>query len=226
MRLAMQRPGFVLKFTPLRPYSKGRPVDQDWLTTFLLIMGLCCVLPLFVAMIGTLFAANRLYKAITPDPEKMKADYEALKAEDTGLHRDALVQKIIRRQAVRSGIIGAITGLGGFITIPIALPIDIYTSLRIQSAMVNFIAYAYGHTDTSQVEEQIKSTLIMAGGSRVTRTTTRLMTTTATRFLGKTLSKLLPLIGALVSFGVNYSITRTTGYAAVKWYASREGESA
>src|SRR5260221_11977273 len=84
---------------------------------------------------------------------------------------DALVGKIIRRQALKCGIVGAITGLGGFITLPVALPVDILVSMRLQATMVQFIALLYEHGAPNTEELKLQTYMVMTGGVKLTETT-------------------------------------------------------
>jgi hypothetical protein len=157
----------------------------------------------------------RLAEWAAPDPEKMRQQFEKLQAANPTLSRDALVRKIIGGQSLRAGIVGAVTGLGGFITLPITLPIDLYASFRIQATMVDFIGYAYDKPP-GELEKRIMSYLIAAGSEQATAASIKYSTRIAARVLGKTLSKLIPFVGALTSFVVNYLLTQAMGRAAVE----------
>ncbi len=201
-------------------------MDQigDWLTALLVVWLLCSVVPVIVLAVVALLAYRRLTAYLLPDPDVMQAEFDALRQQHPNHDRDALVAHIIRRQSLRSGLIGAITGAFGLVALPITLPIDIYASLRQQAAMIQLIAYAYGHTKTSEVERQIQSYLVMTGGRRITQATTTLLINGALRFLGKFLSKLVPVVGALVGFAVNYLLTRITGRLSAQWYSRLNAE--
>ena len=196
----------------------------DWLTVLLVVWLLCSVVPVILLAIVALLAYKRLTTYLLPDPQAIQAEYQALRQQHPDLDRDALVGRIIQRQSVRSGVIGAITGAFGLVAMPITLPIDIYTSLRQQAAMVELIAYAYGRTETGEIERQIQSYLVMTGGRKITQATTTLLVNGALRFLGKFLSKLVPVLGALVGFAVNYLLTRITGRLSAQWYSRLDAE--
>lgn len=191
----------------------------DWLRNLIFICAGCYIVPTLILVIVGAFALKRGYEKLAemvmPDTEQMRRQYEALKAANPTLDQRALVNKVIGQQAFKSGVLGAITGLGGFITLPIALPVDIYASLRIQAAMVEIIGYAYGK-QPGDIEKRITTYLITAGSERAATASVQFAVGVATRFLGKTLSKLIPVIGALTSFGVNYLMTQAIGRAAVE----------
>src|SRR5262245_47570871 len=76
------------------------------------------------------FALRWLQRYIAPDIADMNKKLAALRAANPGVSTDVLVRRIVRQQALKAGIVGAITGIGGFVTLPITLPIDLIASLR------------------------------------------------------------------------------------------------
>jgi uncharacterized protein (DUF697 family) len=122
---------------------------------------------------------------------------------------------------VKCGVIGAITGIGGFITLPIGLPVDIILSLRLQAAMVDLIAAVYGHATDSEAEAKIRTFLIMSAGGEISQRATGAAIKFLLRVIGKSFSKLIPVIGAIISFAVDYSICQAVGRVAVRRYASK-----
>lgn len=200
---------------------------DDNLSQWLLIgFGLLCVLPLLVfavlAFIVYRAGQQRLEAWLGPDVAKMRAQYEALRARHPNMTQEAALAEIMRGQAVKAGIVGALTSLGGFITLPIALPIDIVLSFRIQASLISFIAHLYGGADPETRAASVRSYLLMTGSSRVTQSTTRFLMSWALRIIGKSFSKLIPVVGALIGFGVNYAIVQVMGRAAVRWYAAQQ----
>lgn len=201
----------------------------DWNATLntLLVAGLVllCVLPLVITLAAAAFVfwiGRRTYtELVTPDVGRLERRFEALRAARPNAPRDQLIQQIIDGQAVRGGLIGAITGLGGFITLPVTLPIDIVLSLRQQAALVDFIARAYGHTQAGGVEAQARTSLILYGGGKLTETATSLTLKLLLRVIGKSFAKLIPVVGAAVSFGVNYAMMQAVGRMAARWYGRK-----
>jgi hypothetical protein len=197
---------------------------QEWISDNLVFsLVLCCVVPTILFALFAFFALRAgqsfMSRFITPDTETLRREFAQIQARNPNLTQDQLVQKIIHRQSLRTAIIGALTGLGGLFTLPIALPIDIYTSLSIQSQMVNFIAFAYGNRQISQIEQQVITTLVMSGSRQIAESSVKFVAGFTARILGKTLAKLVPFIGALTSFGVNYLLTQAIGRAAAQRYS-------
>ncbi len=178
-------------------------------------------MPLVLFAVAFVLVRRYLRSVSTPDVDRIDREYQAMRAANPRLSTDQLVQHIIRRQAIRSGMVGAITGLGGFVTILIGLPIDVLASARIQATMVQFIATAYGRGTASPTELQIRQALVLAGGSRLARSTQRVLLEFGVQFLGKSLAKVIPFVGALISFGVNYALAQASGRLAQKWYSGQ-----
>lgn len=194
-------------------------------TTLLVLFALVCLLPLVIAVIAGFlllrFGQRQLDQFFSADISALQERYQQLQAQNPNATREQLVDKIIRRQAVRCGIVGAITGLGGLITLPIALPIDVLVSLRIQATMVDFIAFAYGHNRVNELEGRIRANLIMSGSAKASEATIDVILRFALRLVGKSLSKLIPFIGAAISFVVNYAIVVAIGKVSERWYSGR-----
>lgn len=92
-------------------------------------------------------------------------------------------------------------------------------SYRIQGAMVNFIARAYNYSPTLMQEEKAVASLVMFGSRHVTTTGLEVASRVVVRVGGKTLSKVVPLLGALIGFVINYTTTQATGYLAASLYS-------
>lgn len=192
---------------------------------FLIAFLLLCVLPLLiVVVIGLLlFRAGQrgINEFANPDISKLQTEFEKQRVQNPGASTEQLVGTIIQQQALKSGIIGAITGFGGFVTLPIALPVDIVMSLRLQAALVEFIASVYGHAQPNEREARIRTFLIMSASGQITERTTGVAIKFLLRVIGKSFSKLVPFLGAAISFGVNYAIVRGVGWGAVRWYGRK-----
>ncbi len=196
-------------------------MDNNSLWNLLLIILVIGVVMVIVIAVIAFFAIRQLQRFTAPDLAEMRKKVADLQRDNPGASREALIQRVVHEQSIKAGVVGAITGLGGFVTLPIALPVDILVSMRLQATMVQFIALMYGEVaDTSQ-ELKVQTYLVMAGGTQVTETTFNLIMKFALRILGKSFSKLVPVIGAVVGFAVNYGIAQATGNIAMRWYSSR-----
>jgi hypothetical protein len=191
------------------------------LSNLLLVILVIGVVMVILVVVAAYFVIRQLQRFTAPDLAEMRKKVADLQRDNPGASRETLIQRVIQEQSIKCGVVGAITGLGGFVTLPVALPVDILMSLRLQATMVQFIALMYGEVaDTSQ-ELKLQTYLVMAGGTQVTETTFNLVMKFVLRIIGKSLSKLVPVIGAVVGFIVNYGIAQATGNIAMRWYASR-----
>jgi hypothetical protein len=186
----------------------------------ILMIGFVIILFLTVFIIVIALYAFRWFQRLTtPDVMELQQRFARMQAANPQAPVEVLVQQIIREQALRSGIVGAITGIGGFVTLPIALPIDLILSMRLQAAMIRFIATLYGHGNPDSQEAKLQTYLVMSGGTEVSGVSFRLIMRIVVRMLGESFAHLVPIFGAVVGFGINYIIAQTTGKIAMRWYS-------
>lgn len=187
------------------------------------------VLPILAFAVLAFFAyrggQRRLQAWLGRDVSNLHEEYHELLGPRYGLNQNQALERIIREQAFRAGTIGAITSVGGFVTLPIALPVDIVLSFRIQASLISFIGQLHAGSSMGSNSVNIKDYLIMTGSSRVTQSTTRFLISVALRILGKSFSKLIPVVGAFIGFGVNFAIVQLMGRAMIRWYSSKQCES-
>jgi len=196
-------------------------VDNQTLLRLILILFVSALL-IGVVLIGlVIFAFRRFQRFVMPDLGEMQRRLAKMRADNPQASTEALVAKIIRQQSFKCGLVGAVTGLGGFITLPIAIPVDILLSLRLQATMVQFIAMLYGETSPDSQELKLQTYLVMSGGAEVTEASFKFIMRTVLRILGDSLAKLIPVIGAGVGFIVNYALAQATGNIAMRWYAGK-----
>lgn len=195
---------------------------SDLTTLFLIGLALACIVPLIILGVMAIFlltvGRRVLNDFFDPDSTALRRYYERLRAENPRLPADRLLARVIGRQSFRCGVVGAITGLGGFITLPIALPVDILISLRMQAALVDFIAELYGQGQVSERERQLRTYLILSGGRRLSEAALEVAMKFALRVLGKSFAKLIPFVGAAVSFAFNYTMVQGIGRLALARY--------
>jgi len=104
---------------------------------------------------------------IDHDSKKIKKYVDKLREQNKGLSNEELAQKVVNREAIMCGIAGAITGIGGFLTMPITVPIDVYCSLKTQAFMAYCVSYIYGSADNT-VDMKRDIYLIIAGDAAKT----------------------------------------------------------
>lgn len=185
-----------------------------------------CVLPTVVMIILGVaiyyFGKRWVEDFIEPDVPKLTAKLEEMRKKNRKIKNEKLIGKIVHQQALKCGVVGAITGFGGFVTLPITLPIDMILTARYQATMVSFIAQVHGYDDS--IENKAATYAVMTGSTEVSKVTTKVIQKYLPRFIGKSFSKLIPVLGALIAFVVNYLLARSMGSVAVRWYSSKTRE--
>jgi uncharacterized protein (DUF697 family) len=84
-------------------------------------------------------------RVLVGSPGLETASILAQKYNRPGLTVDQQVSAIIRRQKILAGSSGFITGLGGFMTLPVAIPANIASVVFIQMRMIAAIAHVGGY---------------------------------------------------------------------------------
>ena len=201
-------------------------ITQNWG----LILLLCCVAPFVILLIASVWAIQNAPRLLQPDMAQIRANYEKLRATQKDVTPETLINRIIHRQALRSGLVGALTSVGGIFTLPLALPIDLFTTARQQTEMLHFIAWAYKGDSWEQADvlnlpqalslrlNTTGSDLLVEGGQRVSRYILRRL---ALLIAEKSFAKLIPGIGLIIGFAINYITTQALGRIASRWYAGK-----
>jgi len=188
---------------------------------------------------------------ISKDSKHIKEYVNTLRKQNIGISNDDLAKKILDRKSLKNGLVGALTGIGGFITLPVTIPADVIASWRIQADMAFSIAYVYGHT-TNTTDLRTDFYLILAGNAakdilkrfsieatkQITKKMfqkhiTREMMKKIWKVLGQRIitkagqksltsfTKLVPLVGAPVGFIFDYAMARAVGNKAIKYYSGK-----
>jgi hypothetical protein len=69
-----------------------------------------------------------------------------LRSDNPEFTNKQIAEKIVNEQSINSGLLGAVTGLGGLMTLPATIPIDLVKAYKIQAFTIRSIAYIYGYT--------------------------------------------------------------------------------
>jgi hypothetical protein len=206
-----------------------QPMDNN--NSWLVAGAFCCVLPTLILIVASAWVIRNGQRYLTPDTVDLHQQFEHMKAQNPQASPEMLVNKIIHRQAIRSGLIGAITSVGGLPFLPFGMTIDLYATARIQNATLHFIAWALnpqganantpilslGQTlklgEGGQVDQYV-SNQTQALGLGLSRRLIEMITE-------KAFAKLIPGLGLVIGFIVNYAITRGISQLAVRWYMGR-----
>lgn len=214
-------------------------IDPDLLRTWLLVALALTGLFLLVAMavlVSVLLAGTRRARAafdrwMTPDPAQLSARLDTLRRRHPNANDEALVARVISDQSLKAGLVGALTGVGGILTLPIAIPVDFALSSKLQAATVHFIAQTYAPgqpVDTLRLQtyailagQRFSQQWLEASSRAVQAAMARLIRRLVAETVAESLLKVVPFVGALVGFAFNYAATRVVGRLAVKWYSGR-----
>lgn len=179
---------------------------------------------------------------VSPKVEDFAEDY--LKKSKT---KEEAVKKMINNQITKCATSGFITGFGGLITLPISIPANISSVLYVQMRMIAGIAYLAGYdlkSDQVQtlvyaclagvsVNQVIKKVGVEVGTKVATKTIDKIPGKVLTainkkigyRFItkaGKTstvsLTKFVPVVGAVVGGGLDFVETKVIANRAYKWF--------
>jgi hypothetical protein len=184
-------------------------------------------------------------------PPEIVAYVEKLREQNPGISQVQLARKIRNRKSMKNGLVGAATGIGGLITLPVTVPADLIATWKIQIALAFTVAYIFGHTKES-TDLKTDIYLILAGSSaqealkkvgvetikgvtkkavekHITREVMKkiwkiIPSKIITKAGEKSLTsfmKMVPIAGAPVGFVFDYFGTRIVGNFAIKYYSGK-----
>lgn len=202
----------------------------------LILTGVVLLVLVILIFVSVRWARGALEHWATPNPAALSAKLTHLRAQNPGLSDEELVRKVIKAEARKVGLVGALTGLGGFVTLLIGIPVDFAVSARRQAAMVHFVATIYA-PDESERTLKLTTYSIMAGSGftreametsnwMIQAAVRRVMTKLLAETVAESLLKIVPIIGVLVGFAFNYFATRALGHLAVSLYRARAAHAA
>jgi len=178
-----------------------------------------------------------------------KPDDGAVDAVAVPIAVDDVIAQIIRESVLAAGGTGFVTGIGGFVALPLTFPANVTGNLVINARMVGAIAYLLGHDlEDPYVQASILLTVAAAdsqkvlaelgveiGGegtheaiSKLPVAVVREINRRAGFFLlakygGKRLAfqaiRAIPLVGGVVGGGIDASLTRYVGGLATRTFA-------
>jgi len=176
---------------------------------------------------------------------------EKLRSLNKGISQDRLAKKIINRKTFKNGLVGAVTGLGGIITLPVTVPADLVASWQVQIFMALAIARVYGH-DIKTADIKTDIYLILAGDSakealkrvgiemgkeitkkaiekhitqevmkKIWKIIPQKIITKAGEKSITSFIKMVPLIGAPIGFAFDYAACKAIGKVAIHYYSGK-----
>lgn len=179
---------------------------------------------------------------VSPNVEDLANDY--LKKHKT---KEEACKAMIKNQIAKCTTSGFLTGFGGLITLPVAIPANVGSVIYVQMRMIACIAYMNGYDlncDQTQtfvyaclagvsVNQLVKAVGVKFGvkfaNSMIKKIPGKILTKinqkVGFRFLTKfgtkglvNLGKLVPGVGAVIGGGLDYSETKIISKRAYKWF--------
>ena len=183
---------------------------------------------------------------VSPPIEELAADY-LQKNSDV----DAAAKQFVNYQIAKCTTSGFLAGLGGLITLPVALPANVGSVLYVQMRMIACLAYMGGFdTDSDQVQTlvyaclagisidqiikqagiQFGNKLAMAMVKKIPgEVLTKINQKVGFRFLTKfgtkgviNIGKAVPIIGGIISGGFDFAETKTIANRAYKMFIEND----
>lgn len=189
-------------------------------------------------------------KAVVKHQPKISTYVAKLRLQNPGITDIELSKKIVSRKSLKNGLVGASTGVGGIITLPVTVPPDLLITWKMQIYLALTIAHIFGHTsNTTDLKTDVY--LILAGISskevlkrfgialgngmtkkEIQKGVTREMMKKIWKVIPQKIitkageksmtnfMKLVPLVGAPIGFGFDYVATNAVGKLAIKFYSN------
>ncbi len=186
-----------------------------WIFALLSIAGLV----LLVATALFLFwrAKQLVESAVRPNLPALERLVAKKRARYPRLSTRRLSKKLIHRQAARAGLVGFATGVGGLPALPIAIPIDLAATIKLQSNLVHLLRIAGGDRVRAEEVSEASLWLVTTGGQELAAASGAMVRKLVVKTLSKSLLKFLPLLGGLVGFALNWASTQTLGRLTLLW---------
>ena len=186
-----------------------------------------------------------LRQVLNVNPQAVQEYVAQLRAANPRVGADELAAGVVSRRALKAGGIGAVTGLGGLVTLPVSIPANLVGTWRVQTTMLAIIAEIY------EAEFEVDDFFLVLGGNAVTeamkqlgihagkdvtkrmvqkhitretmkhinRVVSREILTKAGTKSATSFMKMVPLVGAPVGFAFDWTATRAFGKAGILYYA-------
>ncbi|NJL28069.1 MAG: hypothetical protein HC897_09285 [Thermoanaerobaculia bacterium] len=156
--------------------------------------------------------------AARPDLPKLRADLERLRAKYPQLDDDRLALKIIASKANRAGLVGFLTGFGGLPLLPIMLPIDLASTIKIQSEMVHLLRLLKkpDGVDADDFIAQAGLWALSSGSLRLTSTSAAAVRELVLKEAAQSLVKFIPLLGGVIGYALGWLSTQAMGRGALR----------
>jgi hypothetical protein len=189
-------------------------IDILLLILFLGLIAMLCLI--LVALIVARKFKEHYDKIFSEDVSLLHNKVERLRIKFPNDSDNQLLERLIKSESMNAGIIGFLTGLGGLVTLPITLPIDIIATIRIQYRLVEYIIHKDKNVDSSIDTEPVKSFALLFGANKITDAGGKFAIVLITQYAPQVLLKSIPLLGGIVGFLIDYMGTRGVAKYALR----------
>ncbi len=148
------------------------------------------------------------------DSTVLNLKLELLRARHPQASEEELLRMIVNREALMAGVIGFFTGLGGLVTLPLTLPLQMVATVRIQTRLINFLSARRQGTLAPETRE-LRNYAILAGAKQINHVGAKLILKLVLRFAPKMVFQALPVVGGIVGFLMDWLTTRGIGNFAL-----------
>lgn len=179
----------------------------------LFAVGLLLLMFITTVVVFAVLGRKWIARNLKPNPYEIHRDLERLRRLNPNADINELASRLISKNALILGVIGAVTGMGGIFFSLVGMPLDLSVSTLRQMKMVHIITALYGNDDLDPDTLELRYMTLVLGGSGITSIASKFIT----RILTKTVGTSIPLLGSIVGFGFNWIITKSIGEAAIAW---------
>lgn len=160
-------------------------------------------------------ARRRLDALIFGGTEALEEKLQTLRRKFPELSEEELLKKLVAGEALIAGGIGFLTGLGGMVTLPVALPVNILATVKIQSRLIAFLGQRTARAEGADAGTELQNYAILAGAKQVHRVGAKLILKLILRYAPRVVLQALPLVGGLIGFLMDWLTTRGIGRVAL-----------
>ena len=134
----------------------------------------------------------------------------AAEARQAGGSEEEMIDRLVRRHIAISSATGFVTGLGGWLTLPLTLPADLVGVALVQLHMAASVAALAGHDPTLPVNrERVMQCLVGVGPADPARDAEQeALDRTALKVAEKGLNLVISNVGRLASWGTKKVVTK------------------
>jgi len=127
------------------------------------------------------------------------------------------LNRVIRSECRVAGYLGFLTGLGGLVTLPVTLPIDILTSIKSQRGLVEYIFETQGVGQRAL--DKAKTLALIFGTRQASQMGVKFAVSLAVKNAPQILFKAVPIVGGVIGFVTSYLSTQSVAKYAKRTFS-------